>query len=269
MRRVSNSAKNLLKEVKSSSHGQIGRAGGLERLHKRIANAGLCSRRAAEQWILDGRVQVNGSVVTELGTKVGPADEIRVDGKSLSGQRLAYIAMNKPTGYVTTLSDPQHRKTVADLLPEMDVNVKPVGRLDMETEGLLVFTNDGLLAQRLTHPSFGIEKEYIVTVNTLVEQKDFERLEKGVRIEGGKTAPARVSQVYPDLKKNQTTFTLTIHEGRNRQVRRMCEAIGTNVVRLKRVRLGPISLGKLPRGACRVLGKSEVDALKKLAGIPL
>ncbi len=268
MRRVSNSAKNLLRDVKSSTHGQVGRDDSVERLHKRIAAAGLCSRRTAEQWILDGRVQVNGELVTELGTKVGPGDEIKVDGKALTAQRLAYLAMNKPSGYVTTLNDPQRRKTVADILPEMDVVVKPVGRLDMDTEGLLIFTNDGLLAQRLSHPSFGIEKEYIVTVSTLLEQKDMDRLEKGIRIDGVKTAPAKVSQVYFDERKRQTTFTLCIHEGRNRQVRKMCEAIGTQTLRLKRVRMGPVSLGKLPKGACRVLSKPEVDALKKLAKIP-
>ncbi|MBX3120341.1 MAG: rRNA pseudouridine synthase [Fimbriimonadaceae bacterium] len=269
MRKVSNSAKNLLKEVQKSSHGQIGRTDGMERLHKRIAHAGLCSRRTAEKWIVDGRVMVNGAVVTELGVSVAPGDEIKVDGKSIAAQRLAYIAMHKPAGYVTTMSDPQHRKTVADLMPEMDVLVKPVGRLDMETEGLLVFTNDGPLAQRLTHPSFGIEKEYIVTVSGMPDDKALERIEKGMRIDGVKTAPARVSQVYPDTKRGQTTFTLVIHEGRNRQVRKMCDAIGTPVVRLRRVRLGPVSLGKLPKGACRVLAKTEVDALKKLAGIPL
>jgi 23S rRNA pseudouridine2605 synthase len=235
-----------------------------ERLHKRIAAAGLCSRREAEKWIQDGRVTVNGDLVTELGVKVGPDDEVRVDGRPIQIAKHYYVIMNKPIGYVTTLDDPQGRPTVKNLLPDYGVQLKPVGRLDMDTEGLLLFTNDGDLAQKLTHPSFGIEKEYLAVVEGVPDDKSLERLRKGIYIEGGKTSPAKVEMVSAEEGK-KATLRITIHEGRKRQVRLMCEAIGHPVRSLKRVRLGHLVLKHMPAGSCRALGKLDVEKLRKAA----
>lgn len=233
----------------------------VERLHKRIAASGICSRRAAETMILEGRVAVNGKQVRELGVKVGPADVVTVDGNELGVAKLHYVIMNKPAGYVTTLADPHAKRTVADLMPDLGVQLKPVGRLDKETEGLLLCTNDGPLALRLTHPRYGVEKEYQVAVAGRLSDQAIKQLTKGVWIEGGRTAPAKVDRPFFDENKNMTFFQLTIHEGRKRQVRQMCLAVGAPVKKLKRVRFGPLVLHKLPKGTCRALGKVEVDAL--------
>lgn len=238
-----------------------------ERLHKRIAASGLCSRRAAEKLILEGRVEVNGKPVTELGVKVGPEDKVSVNGKVLAFAKLHYIAMNKPSGYLTTLADPHAKQTVKDLLPDIGVQLKPVGRLDKETEGLLIFTNDGELAMRLTHPRYGVEKEYQVAVVGELRPEAKKRLAQGIFIGGMKTSPARVEGEFYDDKKKWTFFRMTIHEGRKRQIRVMCLAVGNPVKRLKRVRFGPVHLDKLPKGTCRVLGKKEVDALKAAVGL--
>ena len=248
--------------------GRRGRGQSEERLHKRIAASGLCSRRAAEDLIREGRVQVNGKTVTEMGVKVSPEDEIKVDGKTLATAKIYTLLMNKPVGYLTTLSDPQKRRTVQQLLPQLDVQVKPVGRLDMDSEGLLLFTNDGALAQRLTHPRYGIEKEYQVTVRGIPTEQSLEKLRKGVYIEeGGKTAPAKVQRVHDDSRKGACVLRITIHEGRKRQVRLMCEAVGHPVQSLRRIRIGPLVLKDLPPGACRSLSKVEIDKLKKLVGL--
>ena len=238
-----------------------------ERLHKRIAASGLCSRRAAEKLILDGKVEVNGNPVTTLGVKVGPEDKVSVNGKVLSFAKLHYIAMNKPTGYLTTLADPHAKQTVKELLPDLGVQLKPVGRLDKETEGLLLFTNDGELAMRLTHPRFGVEKEYQVAVVGQLRAEARKRLASGIFIGGTKTAPAKVEGEFFDDKKGWTFFRMTIHEGRKRQIRVMCLAVGHPVKRLKRTRFGPVHLDKLPKGTCRVLGKKEIDALKLAVGL--
>lgn len=238
-----------------------------ETLNKRVAAAGVCSRRKAVDLIKAGRVTVNGEVVTEPGRRVCPEDRVCLDGRPLKRFEHVYLVMNKPAGYVTTLEDPQRRPTVARLLPPMEAVVKPVGRLDMNTEGLLLFTNDGQLAQRLTHPSYGIEKEYEAVVEGLPSEEALERLRNGVVIEGGKTAPAKVSVKYHSKTRNETGLILILHEGRKRQVRLMCEAVGHPVKALKRVRLGPIRIKNMPRGACRLLSKVEVDKLKKLTGL--
>lgn len=238
-----------------------------ERLHKRIANSGLCSRRAAEKLIAEGRVAVNGSAVTEMGVKVGPSDEIRVDGKPLDSPKFVYLAMNKPAGYLTTLSDPFHRKTVAQLLPRGLPTLKPVGRLDLDTEGLLLFTNDGELAHRLSHPRHAVEKEYEVAVEGMFGEKEQRRLEAGVSIEGRKTAPARIEALAQDEDKRRTLFRIVIHEGRKRQVRLMCEAVGHPVRSLKRVRMGSVSLGSLKKGMCRLLEAKEVAGLRASTGL--
>lgn len=241
---------------------------GPERLHKRIAGAGLCSRRTAEEWIAQGRVEVNGRIVTEMGVQVGPEDVVRVDGQTLPGTRHFYLAMNKPAGVVTTLSDPQRRRTVAQLLPEVGgAALKPIGRLDMDTEGLLLFTNDGTFAHRMAHPRYGVEKEYHALVEGVPNEDALQKLRDGVVVEARRTAPADVRIKHVVQKTGDALLIMILHEGRKRQVRLMCEAVGHPVKTLKRVRIGPIYLDKLPRGGCRMLGKQEVDALKKLIGI--
>lgn len=239
----------------------------VERLHKRIAATGLCSRRAGEEMIRQGRVTVNGEVVTVMGVKVGPEDEVAVDGKVLHTAKPTYLLMNKPVGYLTTMSDPQRRQTVLKLLPRLDVVVRPCGRLDQDTEGLLIFTNDGLFAQRLTHPRYGVEKEYVATVEGLPSEASLKSLREGIYIEGGKTAPAVVTVDHMSEPKGESILRIVIHEGRKRQVRSMCDAVGHPVKSLRRVRIGPIVLHKLPRGACRLLSVVEVDKLKKLVGL--
>ncbi|MCW5943022.1 MAG: rRNA pseudouridine synthase [Fimbriimonadaceae bacterium] len=236
---------------------------GPERLHKRIAAAGVCSRRAAEVLIREGRVAVNGVLVTDMGVKVGPDDSVEVDGLLLRAPRLTYLAMNKPRGVLTTMTDPQRRPTVAGLLPDVGAVVRPVGRLDMDTEGLLLFTNDGELANRLIHPRYGVEKEYLATVRGILGDEALDRLRTGVVIEGGRTRPAGVFLRDRDDRSGVTKLRLVLHEGRKRQIRQMCEAVGHPVVELKRVRFGPIKLQRMPPGSCRRLGMDEVNELRE------
>ena len=233
-----------------------------ERLQKVLARAGIASRRACEELIADGRVTVNGEVAT-LGTKVDPsADEIEVDGSLVPvGEGLVYYLLNKPAGVVTTAHDPAGRPMVVQLVPGHP-RVFPVGRLDAETEGLLILTNDGALAHRLTHPSFGIEKEYVALVDGTPRPADLRALRRGVALEDGLTAPARVSVVGP------STLRITIHEGRNRQVRRMCDAVGLPVQRLVRTRVGPVRDRRLRPGAWRHLSATEVQSLAAAAAAP-
>ncbi len=227
-----------------------------ERDQKVLARIGLGSRRASEILISEGRVTVNGAVI-ELGARVGPEDELAVDGKVYSTlpDAVTYL-LNKPAGVVTTASDPQGRPTVVGLVPT-EPRVFPVGRLDLDTEGLLLLTNDGGLAHRLTHPSFGIEKEYLVEVKGSPSRNTLRALREGVELEDGKTSPAKASLVDSGL------LRLTIHEGRNRQVRRMCEAVGHPVVRLARSRIGPIVDPKLKPGFSRRLTGDELLELQR------
>lgn len=237
----------------------------LERLQKIISAAGVTSRRASEALILNGQVSVNGVVVTELGSKADPTkDTIMVDGKSLkiSAQRL-YILLNKPPGYITALKDDQGRPLVTDLLKEVPDRVYPVGRLDYNTEGLLLLTNDGDWANRLMHPRNEIEKEYHVRVRGKVIDQQLKRMAEGVVLEDGKTAPAVVNLVKSGEQNDW--ISVAIHEGRNRQVRRMCEAVSLSVVRLKRIRYGSLMLGTLRAGQFRYLSDSEV---RELSGEP-
>ena len=238
-----------------------------ERLHKVIAQSGVASRRGAEQMIKEGLVSVNGKVIREMGVKVEPTDQIMVSGELLKAQELVYIVMNKPKGVVTTMKDPQGRPTVLRHLPRLDVVVKPVGRLDMETEGLLLFTNDGLLAQRMTHPRYGVEKEYFAVLNGIIDERALERLRTGVQIEDGMTAPAVVRVERKDSKLHTTGLSITIHEGRYRQVRQMCEVVGYPVRSLRRVRLGPLYVKGMTPGECKTLGYKEVAALKSMVGL--
>ena len=230
-----------------------------ERLQKVLAAAGYGSRRVCEELIADGRVTVNGTVAT-LGSRADPeADAIEVDGARLGvRQGLVHYLLNKPAGVVTTASDPHGRPTVVGLVPP-EPRVYPVGRLDADTEGLLVVTNDGELAQRLTHPSFGVDKEYLAEVEGTPSRGAVRRLREGVELDDGPTAPAKVSLVDPH------TLRITIHEGRNRQVRRMCAAVGHPVRSLVRTRIGPLSDRRLAPGAWRPLTQAEVRDLERAA----
>lgn len=236
-----------------------------ERLQKVIAQAGIASRRHAEQMILDGRVQVNGEKVVALGTKVLPADRILVDGRVINSisETFDYYILHKPTGYITSAKDPQGRRTVMDLLLKVKQRVYPIGRLDYDTSGLLVLTNDGELAHRLMHPSFGVEKTYQVEVEGNVPSQALLRLERGIELEDGKTAPAQVRVISRNGQGSLQRLEITIHEGRNRQVRRMFEAIGYPVVALKRIRFGPLQLkADLSIGKYRSLTDQEVSQLR-------
>jgi 23S rRNA pseudouridine2605 synthase len=231
------------------------------RLQKYLAEAGVASRRSCEQLILDGRVQVNGTVVTQLGTKVVPEkDEITLDGKLvLLEEGKQYLLLYKPVGVLSSVSDDRGRKTVIDLLPGVAERVYPVGRLDYDTEGLLLLTNDGALTNLLIHPRHEIKKTYLATIEGTPSAEDLHQLTKGILLSDGMTAPAKVK-----LAKSRGAHTLleiTIHEGRNRQVRRMCAAIGHPVQALKRVQMGPITLGDLQVGQWRHLTAAEVAAL--------
>src|SRR6185369_11303189 len=214
----------------------------MERLQKIISQAGIASRRASEQLMRDGRVTVNGTTVFELGTKADPAaDDIRVDGRRVKiAARHLYLLLNKPRGYVTTRSDPQRRPTVLDLLRGVKEYVYPVGRLDYESEGLLLMTNDGDLAARLTHPSHGIARIYEATVLGLPDAHDLERLQRGMVIDGRRMRASEVAMLPMKRDAKGATLVITLREGRNRQVRNMCDAIGHPVDHLKRVAIGPL-----------------------------
>jgi 23S rRNA pseudouridine2605 synthase len=239
----------------------------VERLQKILSQAGVASRRASEQLMLDGRVTVNGVTVMELGTKAEPGkDDIRVDGRRVKiVEQHRYLLLNKPRGYVTTRSDPQRRPTVMDLLRGVREYVYPVGRLDYESEGLLLLTNDGDLAARLTHPSHEVARVYEARVLGVPDAHDLDRLSRGLVIAGRRTAPAEVRLLPVGRGGTEATLVLTIHEGRNRQVRDMCDAIGHPVEHLKRVAIGPIRDAKLRLGHWRELNEKEVERLKKAA----
>ena len=236
------------------------------RLQKIISAAGIASRRAAEKLISEGRVSVNGKTVTELGSKADPAvDEIRVDERRVKGpQHHRYFLLNKPRGYVTTRSDPEQRPTVLDLLKGVREYVYPVGRLDFDSEGLLILTNDGDLAVRLTHPRHEVERVYEARVLGVPDAHDIDRLSRGIVIDGRRTSPAQVA-LLPERRTQGDTSVLriTIHEGRTRQVRKMCDAIGHPVRTLKRVRIGPIADKHLRVGSYRELTPGEVRQLKR------
>jgi len=238
----------------------------VERLQKLLSQAGVASRRASEQLMLEGRVAVNGEIVRELGTKADPAhDDIRVDGRRITmPQRHRYLLLNKPRGYVTTRSDPQRRPTVLDLLVGVREYVYPVGRLDFDTEGLLILTNDGDLAARLTHPRHGVARVYEARVLGVPDAHDLDRLSRGVTVEGQRMT-ASVVRLLPSRGDRHATIHITIHEGRNRQVRNMLDAIGHPVDQLKRIAIGPIRDPRLKVGRWRDLTASEVDSLKKLS----
>jgi len=242
----------------------------VERLQKILSQGGIASRRASEQLMLEGRVTVNGVTVRELGTKADASrDDIRVDGRRVKlPERNRYLLLNKPRGYVTTRSDPQRRPTVIDLLRGIGEYVYPVGRLDFESEGLLLLTNDGDLAARLTHPRHGVARVYEARVLGVPDAHDLDRLAKGVTVEGRRTTPAEVQLDRRSIRSGaarQATLTVTIREGRNRQVRNMCEAIGHPVIALRRIAIGPIRDAKLKPGQWRELTADEVQRLRSAA----
>jgi 23S rRNA pseudouridine2605 synthase len=242
----------------------------MDRLQKILSQAGVASRRAAEKLIAEGRVSVNGTTVREMGTKAdAAADEIRVDGRRIkAAQTLRYILLNKPAGYVTTRSDPQRRPTVIDLLRGVREYVYPVGRLDYDTEGLLLLTNDGDMAASLTHPRHGVERSYEARVAGVPDANAIDRLRKGIPLDGRRTQPADVdllSRRSRGTEERDALLRITIREGRNRQVRRMCEAIGHPVKALSRTRIGSLTDRQLKPGMWRELRAEEIRALKKSA----
>jgi 23S rRNA pseudouridine2605 synthase len=241
----------------------------MERLQKILARAGLASRREAERWIVEGRVAVNGTIVSKLGSQADPTkDSIKVDGKRIKPAAAPlYFAFHKPPGVLTTLNDPQKRPDLTQFIEKLGSKqrVFPVGRLDYNSTGLLLLTNDGELARRLTHPRFGVKKVYRVKLSACPTEADLALLRKGIRLDDGLTAPAR-ARVLEKLRKN-AWVEIEMHEGRNREVRRIFEALGYFVEKLIRVRVGPISLGLLPPGELRRLSQSEIKALQSAVGL--
>ncbi|HHX02296.1 MAG TPA: rRNA pseudouridine synthase [Firmicutes bacterium] len=234
-----------------------------ERLQKVMARAGVASRRACEQLILAGRVTVNGKVVRELGTKVDLShDSVAVDGKLVGvPERYVYYILHKPRGFLTTVSDDRGRKTVMQLLKSVPERIFPVGRLDYDSEGLLILTNDGQLANRLMHPRYQVRKFYLVKVANEVTASDVEKLRTGVELEDGITSPAYVQLLAAGPK--ESLLKIGIREGRNRQIRRMCQALDFKVKRLIRTQIGPVKLGNLAAGAYRRLTEQEIGKLKQ------
>ena len=237
----------------------------LIRLQKVIADSGLASRRKAEELIAQGRVTINGQVVSELGTKVDPVkDHVKVDGRHLKpAPPQTFIMLNKPKNVVSTMSDPGGRGTIADLLPGVHVRVFPVGRLDFDSEGLVLLTNDGDLAQLLLHPRHHVPKTYLIKVKGMLDGEDIGVLEKGVMLDDGRAGSAIVKKVGKATE--NSWLEITIYEGRKHQVKRMLDAVGHPVLKLKRVRFGPIALGDLPTGQYRYLTDREANAVRELA----
>ena len=237
-----------------------------ERLQKIISCAGVASRRAAEQMILAGRVTVDGQRIAELGTKWDPlSHEICVDGKPIMTQEpMVYLLLNKPKGYISSAKDDRGRRTVLDLLPDVMERVYPVGRLDYDTEGLILITNDGLLTHGLLHPKYEVEKTYVARLRQTPAPEDLAQLKSGIMLDDGMTAPARV-RLLPNAE--DIRIEITIHEGRNRQVRRMLAAVGCEVLGLRRTRFAGLSLGGVRRGQHRRLMQEEITSLRRIAGL--
>lgn len=233
----------------------------MERLNKYLAHAGVGSRRHCEELIVRGRVSVNGRAVRELGTKVEPGDAVCVDGQPLQGEKLVYWLLNKPRGYLCTNFDPGGRPRAIDLVPHVSQRVYTVGRLDEDSEGLLLLTNDGDLANRLTHPRFGVEKTYHVQVAGHPDRENLERLIKGVWLSEGHVRARRVRRLKSQGE--STWLEIVLNEGKNREIRRMLARLGHKVMVLRRVAIGPIHLDKLRRGKARRLKVEELERLRK------
>ena len=235
-----------------------------ERLQKYLANCGIASRRKCEEYILQGKVKVNGEVITELGRKITPEkDIIEFENKLVKqNEKYVYILLNKPIGYVTTADDQFGRDTVLDLVKVRE-RIVPVGRLDMYTSGALILTNDGDFVYKITHPKHEIDKTYTVTVKGIVQNSEVEQLRQGVQIEDYITKPAKVKILKTDIEKGISRLEITIHEGRNRQVRKMCEAVGRKVLALHRSKIGNLGVKDIELGKWRYLNSKEVEQLVK------
>jgi len=232
------------------------------RLQKFLAHAGVASRRASEEMIKQGRIAVNGRIVTDMGIMVNENDTVSVDGKKIlnhESKDKIYVILNKPEGYVSTVKDQFGRPTVIDLVSEIKCRIYPVGRLDYDTSGLIILTNDGEFTYRLTHPKHEIDKVYEALVSGVPTKSELEQFRTGLKIDHYVTSPAGIEII--DVKDKNAVIRVTIHEGKNRQVRKMCEAIGHKVLSLKRISIGPIALGDLPLGKWRMLTSDEVNSL--------
>ncbi|MFY1067542.1 pseudouridine synthase [Enterococcus sp. AD013-P3] len=233
----------------------------MERLQKVIAHAGIASRRKAEELILNGRVKVNGELIRELGVKVSSKDRVEVDDVPIYQEEPVYFVFYKPRGVISAVSDDKGRKVVVDYFTDVPERIYPVGRLDYDTSGLLLLTNDGEFAQRLTHPKHEVDKVYVAKLKGVADQKNLYPLTKGMRIEGHRVAPARYEILSTDLKAQTSIVALTIHEGRNHQVKNMFQAVGLPVQKLKREKYGDLTLADLRPGEFRQLNKKEVASL--------
>lgn len=237
------------------------------RINQAIAKTGFCSRRNADELIAAGRVKLNGKVVKDFGVLVSDRDKLMVDNKPIAVKRYTYVAMYKPFGIVTTCQDEQERETILDLLPENLQHLRPVGRLDLASEGLMILTNDGDLTQKLTHPSMHTDKRYVVTVKGSMTPRDLKLMASGIELDDGITLPAKVRLLEHGKKIQSTTsFELVITEGRNRQIRRMCEKLGYSVIRLVRTGIGALQLGKMTPGTWRYLTVEEINAVNNQYG---
>jgi 23S rRNA pseudouridine2605 synthase len=236
----------------------------MERLQKIIQKAGIASRRKAEDMIAEGRVSVNGKVVTEMGTKASFSDDIRVDGKKIEAENKVYFVLYKPESIISSVKDQFDRDTVTDFIPDKE-KIFPIGRLDYDTSGLLLLSNDGDFANMMIHPKYKIEKEYYVRIKGLLRKESSIKLAKGLIYDNEKALPAKVYDVKYDDKKETTFLNIVITEGKNRQVRKMFESLGHDVIKLKRIRFGTITLEGLNRGEYRILKPHEIKTLYNLA----
>ncbi|HJV30627.1 MAG TPA: pseudouridine synthase [Bacillales bacterium] len=237
----------------------------MERLQKVIAQAGIASRRKSEELIKEGKVKVNGKVVTQLGVKVTSSDRVEVNEIQIEREVPVYFLLYKPRGVISSVSDDKGRKVVTDFFSHYSERIYPVGRLDYDTSGLLLMTNDGEFANLLMHPRNEIEKVYVAKTKGIPSKENLRKLEKGIKLEDGKTSPAKVKMLSLDKKKQTAIIEITIHEGRNRQVRRMFEAIGHQVLKLKRERYATLTLTGLKAGEARELTPHEVKQIRALA----
>lgn len=237
----------------------------MERLQKVIARAGVASRRKAEELIKEGKVKVNGQVVRELGIKVGANDQVEVNEIPIDKEEPVYFLLYKPSGVISSVSDDRGRKVVTDFFPMIQQRIFPIGRLDYDTSGIILLTNDGEFSNLLQHPKYQIDKEYVAKVKGIPTKEQLRKLERGIMLEDGKTAPAGVKLISLDKSKNTAIVRIIIHEGRNRQVKRMFEAIGTPVLKLKRERYAFLDLSGLNTGDARELSPHEVKQLRAMA----
>ncbi|RLD39229.1 MAG: hypothetical protein DRI89_13690 [Bacteroidetes bacterium] len=236
----------------------------LIRINKYLADAGVCSRREADRLIESGVVKVNGEVITQLGTKISPSDKVQYGGQTLKREKLQYLLLNKPKGFITTVDDPQNRRTVMTLVENAcKERIYPVGRLDRNTLGLLLFTNDGEMTKKLTHPKFGVKKIYHVFLDKNLKKEDLDKIAGGIQLEDGFIKPDSIA--YATRENDKKQIGMELHSGRNRIVRRVFESLGYNVIKLDRVFFAGLTKKDLPRGKWRMLKEEEINLLKRLA----